>query len=262
MRKIATTLLLATILCCVSHARIDGVLEIDSADEINLTKIYFSDKETLLTGGLNYVVTYWFYDETANDGAGDFVPVGAGVVADMWVDDPAGEGFIYWNSNPETVLDLQPNKDYTYAIRIFCDAEMISLFGNPEIAGSDAAYGRIDMSPDAIAKKWAEAEAAWYLGVGEIGDFQFTMTSTDAGAPGVLSTSSDWWERASLYGGVVHGTPEALALDPDGHGRYYLKVHTIPDPIPEPSTWLLLGAGAAFVIIFRRRKGDRKESVK
>ena len=45
------------------------------------------------------------------------------------------------------------------------------------------------------------------------------------------------------------------ALVDDGEGNIYIPFLTYT-PIPEPSTWLLLGAGAAFVAIFRRRKNS------
>jgi len=233
---------LALAISGVSYASDARTWEVDSGDSLNLTKVYFSDEQTLLSSSYNYVVTYWFFDEAK----GDFVAVGAGVTADLTFGSDDFQGNFYWDSQPNAVLNLQPNKEYHYAIRIFSDAEMISLFdtGAVNTPGSSAWYGRIDLSPDGIAAAWARAEAAWEMGVGEIGDFEFTMTSTPAGSPGVLSSDSDWWKNAHMSVDDPN--------NPDGHHKYFLKAHTVP--VPEPSTWLLFGAGAAFLIISRRRK--------
>ena len=232
----------AVAVACALQARAALVeWEFDSADGDNLTKVYLSDQSTLISSGAGYVVSYWFFDAAANGGKGDYVPIGLGVTADVYAETPKGLGMFVWNSTPDKMpWDLLTNTNYNYAIRIFQDFDLVGSYGDPNVEDSAASFGRIDLSPAAIAKAWADAQTAWNMGVGgEIGDFEFTMKSTPGGAPGVLSSNSDWWQLADVV----------WTASPDGIGKYYLLA-----PVPEPSTWLLLGAGTAFIIIFRRRK--------
>ena len=66
--------------------------------------------------------------------------------------------------------------------------------------------------------------------------------------------TGEWWGGAisiDQYGGVA---PDDIFNGPGGFGWNSTKQYLTANPIPEPSTWLLLGAGAAFAVVMRRRK--------
>jgi len=75
----------------------------------------------------------------------------------------------------------------------------------------------------------------------------------NAAQSGTGQTGEWWGAQISIdyLGGV---SPEDIFNGPGGFGWNSTKQYLTANPIPEPSTWLLLGAGAAFTVIMRRRR--------
>jgi len=75
---------------------------------------------------------------------------------------------------------------------------------------------------------------------------------------GASNTSVANLESVVIDSSNFKGTKSALSLQylvaGVDEGVTVTGVYLVGAPIPEPSTWLLLGAGAAFVAVFRRRK--------
>ena len=191
--------------------------------------IYYSDKVTAFSSYDGFIATFWFAQD--NDPA-NLTIVGAGVSMDYLAgmvygldetDREEYKGYIDWNSVPSNPLDMLSGKEALFSIRIFYAPDLVALYdGNEESSISLTAQ-----LPDLSYMSAAKFEAAWLAaqsGDKEAGDFQYTMTPSGT-------------------------TPKQLSELPDFRNKSYSM-----DTVPEPSTWLLLGAGAAFTVIMRRRK--------
>ena len=182
-----------------------------------------------LTDG--YVASYWLKSATM----GDFALVGISGFGDCY-DASWGGGFddgLYWESKAIVPRPSGTNTMYyEFELRIFKLDSVPALGGEYDnevfsalsLSDSSGAY-------NAAYKLWEDAFNAWDAGgSAEYGVFQGGFTADISGIPGHIG---NWFG----YGGVAGHTLTLTA-----------------NPIPEPSTWLLLGAGAAFVVIARRRK--------
>jgi len=193
--------------------------------------IYYSDKSTLFSSYDGYIVTFWFSQDGDPSklgvvGAGVSLDYMAGVGYGMDAGDRAEyKGYIDWNSSPYNPITMLSGIESLFSIRIFYAPDLVALYdGNVEANISLTAQ-----LPDLSFLAPADWETAWLAaqsGDKEVGDFQYTMTPAGT-------------------------TPKQLSELPDFRNKnYYMTAASIP----EPSTWLLLGAGAAFTVIMRRRK--------
>jgi len=196
-----------------------------------------------------YIASIW-YGGTA-DAPMTLVPFQAMVLFDIVVEQVYGypemavdfAGLIQWQSDPEK-FDMSPNTEYTFALRIFHAQDLVNLF-NPLWDYGDGSglvdneWSKIAASPELVQSAWDKALENWRTGATdyEIGEFIYTATTnSDNQMPGVS-------EKFNTFA--------STATD----GKLYLVQNDYRgDPIPEPSTWLLLGAGMAFAFIMRRRK--------
>jgi len=94
------------------------------------------------------------------------------------------------------------------------------------------------------------------LGTWEAGGYTLLFDLTDgseAGHTGDLANSEIWLNGQKLDGIITDMLQYRTDLEEGVRGIYLLGYHAIP----EPSTWLMLGAGVAFLVIFRRRKASK-----
>ena len=168
-----------------------------------------------------YIATFWF---AQSGDPGDLVAVGAAITYDYAYDYYSMDGSEYiggfdYNSTPAGVTMLTDGTIALWSIRVF-QIEQGLLDSNYDGNFSS----QLSLTTGEITAMWADAENGL---MGEWGDFQYHMTPI-GGAP------------------VGIGLTDFADLMPvDGYRL---------NPIPEPSTWLLLGAGTAFMVIMRRRK--------
>jgi len=220
MKKIAITILSAIALCGVVHA-VPTTLAIDTMGP-NIP-IFLADDTTLvstLEGG--YIATYWY--SATNDEA-DLVAIGAGVFGDAYAlamgldatEALAWAGTLFWNSYPTNVINMNDGQEYLFSIRVFQAPSLAALYDGNENAS-------LHLGSSEIAGLWSAASTGGSSG--QIGDFQYHMMPAPGGVPVTIG-------ETNFAGG---------------------SLHQVGAPVPEPSTWLLLGAGAAIVVIFRRRK--------
>jgi len=206
-----------------------------SADIAFVTSGYDLLSTTL---GGNYVVTFWYAEtQTIVDGWNiNLKPIG--ITGFESGGDLEGM-FDLWGSNPAMPLDLVSGQPGFLGIRIFELGDMHAKsfadddawwdyfegLKGPGVVTSPTMAGMIE---DMFKYKAAFSEYGEWIG-------SFNADS-DGGVPG---SNAIYYIDFGLPGGV--GSAGTVMLD---------KIAGIP----EPSTWLLLGAGAAFIVILRRRK--------
>ena len=208
-----------------------------SAEDFNVdtysanAPIYYSDKTTAFSSYDGYIATFWF---AADNNPANLAIVGAGVSMDYFAGEVYGlnaaerleyKGFLDWSSSPTNPLNM-PTTEVTFAIRIFYAPDLVALYNGNEESSISLTAQLPDLSFLTLADWEARWEAALLDDSKEVGDFQYRMTPNGT-------------------------TPLQLSELPNFKDKtYYMSAASIP----EPSTWLLLGAGAAFTVIMRRRK--------
>jgi len=228
MKKILTATIAAAALLGSLYAE-DFKVDTYSAN----APIYYSDKTTAFSSYDGYIATFWFAQD---NNPANLAIMGAGVSMDYYAGEvysmDAGEraeykGFLDWNSIPADPLDMLSGKEALFSIRIFYAPDLVALFNlNPNDESSislTAMLSGVALTPADWEARW---EAALLDDSKEVGDFQYHMTP-DGTTPLQLSELPNFKDKT-----------------------YYMTGASIP----EPSTWLLLGAGAAFTVIMRRRK--------
>jgi len=229
MKKILTTIAIATLACTTVQAQ--GWLEtynfFDVEDEHSTprTPITLSGGGAVTTLGNSatsgYVAAYWWSSDGVNYSA-----IGIGGFTDYELGFPSGlDGTFYFMSEqimptPGTgFLGLTVFRhdigDGTWDA-FFADLMVSSLTSDPNSAKIEAL--------------WDAAQSSTY---GEIGDWWGAELVFDADGG---FTPFDVFGTSKELGGFGWDGAQALRA------------------IPEPSTWLLLGAGAAFVVLLRRRR--------
>jgi len=225
MKKILTATIAAAALLGSLYAE-DFKVDTYSAN----APIYYSDKTTAFSSYDGYIATFWFAQDNnpANltiVGAGVSMDYYAGIAYGMDAGDRAEyKGFLDWNSYPSDPLDMLSGKEALFSIRLFYAPDLVALYD-----GNDQSYISLTAMLSGVALTPADWEARWdaaQSGDKELGDFQYHMTP-DGTTPLQLSELPNFKDKT-----------------------YYMTGASIP----EPSTWLLLGAGAAFTVIMRRRK--------
>jgi len=192
--------------------------------------ITLSDGTTKVnTLGDSYIAAYWW---SPDDSPGSYKALGATVFSDanfLSDDWPAG-GALFFQS--DMVLPYTTNGQTGYIqMRIF-------------------QYNMVDTS------LWSDTD--WT-------GFTDSLWVTDLSNATQQKNINDLWAFAKtnseeIYEGKAMFTTDINGVVPDGGfltwSKDPLQLYKNPtyDPIPEPSTWLLLGAGAAFAVVMRRRK--------
>jgi len=244
MKKILTSIIAAAALCGAAQAAPEQTYSVDTASMLlvehpDTTLIYHADKTTPVSGYSGYIATYWF----GGNNPANLQLVGASVFADVtlkevmllpeWAD---YAGTLMWEINPDDVTTFNNQTNY-FAIRIFYAPELAASFDplwDPKGVGEPNQWSKLDYDKEDLENAWATAWDNYEnaLTPYEIGDFRYTQGMDGLGNIMPISVNRSFLDGA------------------DEPGKYFL----LPNPVPEPSTWLLLGAGAAFALILRRRR--------
>jgi len=127
-------------------------------------------------------------------------------------------------------------------------ADLVTIAGDSDLAWGNAAGNEVKI--DLAGTGWQFGKGSYLLfDLSEAGDFDGALLAGSM----VDYTSFTVEDMAALGEAGMNLGDLWLFYDEDGktfgtRGLYIMGV------IPEPSTWLLLGAGAAFLVVFRRRK--------
>jgi len=248
MKKIATILTLALLTLVGQMQAADNPFNLNTfllAGSADDTRFYHSDGSTLVGSYGGYIATIWYGG--LSDLPEALKPYQAAVLGDMLVGEVYGDpaeaanyaGTLQWASDPATI-SVEPNTTYHFSLRIFYAPELVALF-DPMFDGRLNEWSKIDITTGTIQTAWDKAYADWFSGANnhEIGDFIYSVTTnSDGKVTGITE---------------VDGSNTFLAMAASD-GQFYLSAPTFADPIPEPSTWLLLGVGAAFVAVVHNRR--------
>ena len=172
--------------------------------------------------GINYVASFWFgLTEAA------MKPIGFGDLVD---------GTVCWFSDPKYPVEFDATNKGYLSIKIFVlDSSYDSHFINEGIFDTwSQGYKAADLSDPIIANLLGMFNAK--PDGSEWGEWTSVIYAKSSGSAG------DGIEQFMDSGAFKAG------------GEYHLD--KVAGAVPEPSTWLLLGAGAAFIVILRRKKKD------
>jgi len=195
-------------------------------DEENIPMLSLQNGGLLTTLGeaetSGYLAIYWWSADDINYSA-----IGIGGFGDLY--GPEFEGWFRFDS---TGLLPSPVTGETTSYLGMTVFRYEPLLGSDGDAWWSFINGLVvknlnDANADILASYWGDAQAGKYGG--EI---------------------AQWWGAEIVIDYLGGVTPSDLINN--GFGWNGQGQSTAP--IPEPSTWLLLGAGAAFVVIMRRRK--------
>ena len=194
-----------------------------SFTEFPPNNIKMEDDTTLvssLSGG--YIATFWW---SPDDSAGSYVALGATYFTDAHpVLSFFGPGYFEFVSNPILPYTTDGEKGYAGIVIFKLDGWAGKVVDTDE-PGSGF---RVDSLTDTTVSDWWEAAKLTSPEIYE----QFGMEFTT---------------------GTLGSTPNNVIVDVFGWSGT-VNLYSNPYLIPEPSTWLLLGAGSAFVVVMRRRK--------
>jgi len=235
MKKVIATITTACVLAVSQGHAVTNLIFDTTADEL----IFFSDSSgnmvTTLPDG--YVATFWWSQTGAE---GSFTALGMAGFLDVstW---NAGKGNIYDGGfifNSGVIVPAAGGENCYVMMRIFQMPDIADyLLTHPYLNDkgvllNDGSFGGAVHAE--ISGLWTDALALWESGVGgDIGEYvSDPIKATSAGGVAFYIVDS-----FTSYGWDLGDT-------------VYLKAPTL---VPEPSTWLLLGAGAAFVVVMRRR---------
>ena len=228
MKKIIATITACTFALTMAQAQFN-FMSIDSSSHNGVVLMFdplgdnAGDKVTTTTGG--YVASYWLKSASM----ADYALVGITTLGDFigFPDDYA----LFWTSDAIIPRPGETPVNYSFELRVF----KVDSIGTPGGDWGNEMFSAASLNDTSAAydnayKLWDDAYKAWDAGgAAEYGSWTGTAVMTDAGFTGQIGDWLGW----SNTGNTLYLTANA---------------------IPEPSTWLLLGAGSAFVVIMRRRK--------
>jgi len=197
--------------------------------------VWFTDSEgTTLSsyGGGNYVAAYWYsaveIPETFTaDWSWDLVTA-------IGIGDLSSDGKAYLTTAPDYFPLTTPAGQTGYlGMTIFKLGEDLSFLNTNDFDAWAAGY----MGNQAGIRELLESMAA----DGEVGHWATSYMALDGGSAG-----------GNAFSNFMSGNG-----GPFSQNTGYATSAANTDAIPEPSTWLLLGAGAAFVLVMRRRKNSQ-----
>jgi len=231
MKKILTSIIAALALCgaAIAQTKYHVNTTIDGAVMI------VTDGTTPISSSNGWVATFWYGGTNPDPTA--LAYLGAGVTFDYALEangmgslapDYAG-GFDWWSVDTLT-LAAYPATSY-FAMRIF---QVDQLFIENNYNGNT--LSQLTMDATEAATLWGAASASGADGI----EILYSMQ-----ADGTLPREIFEFTFVKFHDGKNYVDASNWLANPDA-----LKVA----PIPEPSTWLLLGAGAAFVVVMRRRR--------
>ena len=212
-----------------------GLLATDQSQAASMTldsagrNVTFVDEEgnALLTSD-GWVATFWYKqnltDEYTAIGLAGFMDV-SGWYADVpvWATPEEYDGTFFFAS--KNIITATPSTEYYLSIRIVqLDADELSKLSFDYDAGGlySASFG------DSIADRISDLWDAFGDDANAFNNEGSPLSASSTGATGGNFMGSFGWANGTDVGIVT--------------------------AVPEPSTWLLLGAGSAFVVIMRRRK--------
>lgn len=145
-----------------------------------------------------------------------------------------------WNSANAAASALTYNGLQGHLVTVTSQAEtdwIVSTFG---AAAIDNAY--MGLYQDASAPDYSEPTGGWRWVTGEA----FGYTNWSGGEPNNNGAENvgHFWAGSGLWNDI----------DPSWSFHYMVEYSDAANPVPEPGTMLVLGAGAAFVALKRRRR--------
>jgi len=228
MKKILTSLAIATLACASAHAsyltlfNFHDVMEDDDKPGATINLSGGGGVTTLGSGATaGYVAAFWWSATGAEGsysayGIGGFSDYGLGLGSDF-------DGTFFYESGGFP----QPGTGFLG----------VTVFRVNDLVGADVAawdsFFDLNGNGASIAALW---DAAQTNPNGEVGDWWGAKITFD--------------EYGFFLPYDVFGASEANGGFGWGTDKQYLSA------VPEPSTWMLLGAGAAFVVLLRRRKKE------
>ena len=187
----------------------------------SMVNISFADKDgnaisSYGTGGA-YVATFWYSGTSASS------------VELIGVADIMTNSKIDWYSYPDDPIDLVGTATGFLEVRIFQLSESFAVMND-----FDTWLGKQNETT-ILSLYNSRAEGSQY---------------------GVWATTFQLGTGGTAGNGFEHFIYSTDPLNVEFSKDGTVKLNGITDAIPEPSTWLLLGAGAAFIVILRRKKKD------
>jgi len=239
MKKILTTMAMAAMACVGAHAQTYTALEVSNLFTYN-SPVMLQEGGAVHTLGTEatsgYLIAFWW---SADGSEGSYEAVGISTFADVLMGgtDADNAGYFYWASEgifPKPTPPATGVFEGFLGMTVFrYDAGVNAGWGVDEWSAFTAGLTVAslgDTSPGSSASKiedlWSAAQEG-HRHVGEWWDARYTVDNN--GAFDVQDFVSD---------------SRGFGWD----GNQYL------DTIPEPSTWLMLGAGLAFVVVVRARR--------
>ena len=240
MKRILSTLALVAAIATSYGQTSLSVITTPGTGTLNNLPPVLLDGSPVTSVGDGYVVSFWW---SLDDSPGSYVALGATYFNDASSNASMAlrmGGFNF--ASPAAIPHSSDGETGYLAIRIF----------QFDLAGE------LGLEDPATAADWRG-----YFGTTGLGASSLTDTVTN-------DLITGWWEAAQtnseyLYEDYAqYTTGEDGRIAPPGtHTMWHfgwnepgtvINMTKNPDFIPEPSTWLLLGAGAAFTVIMRRRK--------
>jgi len=226
MKKILTTITITVLMLCgAAHAQTTSGAFIFNTTSIPDFNIYNQDGETPISSYDGFIVTFWM---TLDNDPDNLKMFGAAVTADYAYGENGwdsffppgfGEGGIDYMANES--ISINTSGSTLFAVRIFRVDQAL-------ITSNFSLYDGSNASPSYLGMDYSELEELWDSTTNNYLDIQYSGAVQLGTTPSLENTTfADVWAEK-------HG------------GQFVL--------IPEPSTWLMLGAGLAFIVVMRTRR--------
>jgi len=178
-----------------------------------------------------YLAAFWW---SPDNSAGSYKVVGIGGFADLLGGGPELDGCFFFDSADIFATPASGTTTSYIGMTIF-------RYDVGVKAGWDETQWQSFLDGLTVSSLSGDANAAKIEGY-------WTAGQSGSGQTG------EWWGAQISIDNLGTVSPEDIFNGPGGFNWGGTKQYLTANAIPEPSTWLLLGAGAAFTVIMRRRK--------